>query len=63
MPWYLRNVAWYLPCTAACQAMRDVMARGWDIGKETVYTGYIITSAWIGIFLVLSWLIIKIKSN
>ncbi len=33
MPWYLRTVAWYLPCTAACQAMRDIMSRGWDISK------------------------------
>ncbi len=33
MPWYLQKIAWYLPCTASCQAMRDIMARGWDISK------------------------------
>jgi ABC-type multidrug transport system permease subunit len=63
MPWYLRGVAWYLPCTAACQAMRDVMARGWNISKDTVYMGYIMSTIWIIIFLALSWVTIKVKSN
>lgn len=63
MPWYLRNLAWYLPCTAACQAMRDVMARGWDIGRKTVYLGYVTSSVWIGVFLILSWIVIKLKST
>ena len=63
MPHYLQTVAWYLPCTAACQAMRDVMTRGWGIARASVVLGYVSSLAWIGIFLVLSWVIIKAKSN
>ncbi|TRY76558.1 hypothetical protein TCAL_02660 [Tigriopus californicus] len=63
MPWYLRTVAWYLPCTAACQAMRDVMSRGWGITHPSVYLGYVSTLSWISVFIILSWIVIKVKSS
>ena len=39
MPNVLRKISWYLPCTAACQAMRDIMARGWDISDSSIPIG------------------------
>ena len=63
MPPFLQSIAWYLPCTLACQAMRDVMARGWDIAWPSVYLGYISSVAWIAVFIILSWIVIKIKAN
>ena len=63
MPSYLRCIAWYLPCTAACQAMRDVMSRGWDAARPSVYMGYVSSASWIAVFLVLTWITIKFKSQ
>ena len=31
LPQILQKISWYLPLTAAVQAMRGVMARGWNI--------------------------------
>ena len=39
MPSYLQAVAKFLPNTLACQAMRDIMLRGWDIAQQEVYLG------------------------
>ena len=39
MPTSLRVVAKFLPNTLACQAMRDIMLRGWDILQPEVYLG------------------------
>merc|ERR1719270_2325096 len=50
MPSYLRIVAKLLPNTLACQAMRDVMLRGWDIVYYEVYLGVMSSSIWIMIF-------------
>jgi ABC-type multidrug transport system ATPase subunit/ABC-type multidrug transport system permease subunit len=62
MPAYLRVVARFLPNTLACQAMRDIMLRGWGIDREEVYLGVISSSIWILIFLTLSWLVVRVKS-
>ena len=43
--------------------MRDVMARGWGIAEPSVYLGYVSSIAWIAVFIILSWVVIKIKSN
>ena len=39
MPGWLQVIAKFLPNTLACQAMRDVMLRGWDIVYYEVYLG------------------------
>ena len=39
MPGWLQVIAKFLPNTLACQAMRDVMLRGWDIVYSEVYLG------------------------
>ena len=59
MPTFLRKLALYLPCTAATQSMRDVMTRGWDIYKPSVYLGFVSSSVWIAVFLLSSWFVIR----
>jgi len=61
MPGWLQIISRLLPNTLACQAMRDVMLRGWDIVTPTVYLGVLSSSIWILIFLVLSWVVVRIK--
>ena len=63
MPLVLQKISWYLPCTAACQAMRDIMARGWDISNSSVPIGIGATSAWIVIFMFASWIAMKIRTR
>ena len=36
---WLQSLAKLLPNTLACQAMRDIMLRGWDISQADVYLG------------------------
>ena len=60
MPVFLRKLTLYLPCTAATQAMRDVMTRGWGIEMPSVYYGIISSSVWIAIFIIISWGVIKL---
>ena len=61
MPQFLRKISWYLPCTAACQAMRDIMARGWDISNSSVPIGIGATVAWIWIFAFASWIAMRFR--
>ena len=63
MPKILQKISWYLPCTAACQAMRDIMARGWGISDPSVPIGIGATSVWILIFLLASWTAMKIRTR
>ena len=63
LPVILQKISWYLPLTAAVQAMRDVMARGWNISYSSVYAGIGITIAWISIFMLLSCLAMKIRTR
>ena len=63
LPLVLKNISWYLPLTAAVQAMRGVMARGWNISHSSVYAGIGITTAWISIFMTLSWIAMKIRTK
>jgi len=62
MPPALQYIARFLPNTLACQAMRDIMLRGWGVDRPEVYFGLISTSIWIAIFLSASWLVVRIKS-
>jgi len=62
MPSYLQTIASLLPNTQACQAMRDIMLRGWGVDREEVYFGLVSSSVWILIFLSLSLVVVKFKS-
>ena len=42
---WLQTLAKLLPNTLACQAMRDIMLRGWDISQSDVYLGVNITAS------------------
>ena len=63
MPKILRRISWYLPCTAACQAMRDIMAKGWDISNSSIPIGIGASISWICIFVFASWIAMKFKSR
>ena len=60
LPLILQKISWYLPLTAAVQAVRGVMARGWNISHSSIYSAIGITKAWISIFMTLSWIAMKI---
>ena len=51
-----------LPHTEAVQGMRDIMLRGWGIlESESVLYGILVSSAWIIIFLLVSWVNVRRK--
>ena len=51
-----------LPHTEAVQGMRDIMLRGWGIlESESVTYGILVSSAWIIIFLLVSWVNVRRK--
>nr|XP_027236431.1 LOW QUALITY PROTEIN: ABC transporter G family member 20-like [Penaeus vannamei] len=57
----LRYVSYILPQTYACDAIRAVLYKGWDITYPTVYIGYIITIAWLFLHLVIAEIAIRIR--
>nr|QTW43728.1 ABCH1 [Eurytemora affinis] len=61
MPDVLRQISLFLPNTYPCQAMRDIMLRGWDIEREAVYMGVVVSLVWIFIFLSLSWVAVRVR--
>ena len=61
LPLILQKISCYLPLTAAVQAMRGVMAKGWNISYLSAGIG--ITTAWISIFMTLSWVAMKIRTK
>ena len=56
MPSLLRYVAYILPQTLACEAMRSVLMRGWGLEHPVVARGFLVTLAWI----VATYLLFKI---
>ena len=61
MPVFLQYLAFLLPQTSACEAMRSILSRGWNILWVQVYRGYLVTIAWTVIQLALSAIILKMK--
>ena len=61
MPVFLQYLAFLLPQTYACEAMRSILSRGWNILWVQVYRGYLVTIAWTVIQLALSAIILKMK--
>ena len=61
MPVFLQYLALLLPQTYACEAMRSILSRGWNILWVQVYRGYLVTIAWTVIQLALSAIILKMK--
>ena len=42
-----RYIAYCLPQTFACEALRGIMLRGWDITYMPVWRGFLVTIIWI----------------
>merc|ERR1712083_261730 len=47
MPTALRYIAYTLPETFACEAMRGILLRGWGLSYMPVWRGFLMTIAWI----------------
>ncbi|XP_040563313.1 ABC transporter G family member 20 isoform X1 [Lepeophtheirus salmonis] len=60
MPYYLKTFSQILPSTAACQAMRDIMSRGWGVAYTSVYSGILISMSWITVFVLISVITIRL---
>ena len=63
MPPWMRSIVWFLPNTASVRGMRDIMLRGWGVEASSVLQGIAISSAWILLFLFLSWKLVRNKIN
>lgn len=61
IPVALRYVSYVLPQTYACEAIRAVLYKGWDITYATVYLGYLVTIAWLFIHLVIALIAIRVR--
>ncbi|KAF2369151.1 ABC-2 type transporter [Trinorchestia longiramus] len=61
MPTALRYISYALPQTYACDSIRAILYRGWDLSYLEVYLGYIITVVWMILHVSLSVLVLKIK--
>ena len=44
-----RYIAYCLPQTFACEAMRGILLRGWDLTYMPVYRGFLVSMTWISI--------------
>ncbi|XP_042216216.1 ABC transporter G family member 20-like [Homarus americanus] len=61
IPVALRYVSYALPQTYACEAIRAILYKGWDITYPTVYMGYLITLGWLLLHLVLALIAMRIR--
>ncbi|KAK7080025.1 hypothetical protein SK128_016282 [Halocaridina rubra] len=61
MPDALRYISLVLPQTYACDAIRAILYRGWNITYWTVYMGYIVTAAWLLLHLVITLIAIRVR--
>ncbi len=50
-----------LPCTLPCQAMRDIMSRGWSVDAISVQAGFLASLVWGLVFVVIACAAIKIR--
>jgi len=59
---WMITFAKFLPHTEAVQGMRDIMLRGWGVWESnSIWYGLGVSSAWISIFLLLSWFLVTRK--
>ena len=43
--------------------MRDIMLRGWDVSRPSVYLGFVSTSVWIALFVVLCYVALRLREK
>jgi len=63
MPKMLRDVAYLLPETLACESMRSILNRGWDISHPAVWPGFVSSLAWSVIFWILAILVARFSRS
>ncbi|XP_060578520.1 ABC transporter G family member 20-like isoform X2 [Ruditapes philippinarum] len=61
MPIWLRYVSYVSPMTFACEAMRCILARGLDIAYFAVWRGYLVSSGWCVVIVILGGVILRVK--
>ena len=61
MPKYLQYVSYCLPQTLACEAMRGLMERGWNIDNFNVYMGFVVTGLWTFVLLSVGTILVKLR--
>ncbi|KAI5737468.1 hypothetical protein M8J76_013925 [Diaphorina citri] len=59
----LRTLSLFLPLTMATEALRSLTTRGWTISHPVVFSGFASTIAWIAVFCVLSFIVLRTKKD
>ncbi|XP_021960922.1 ABC transporter G family member 20 isoform X3 [Folsomia candida] len=54
MPKMLRDMAYIMPETLACESMRSILSRGWGITHPAVWPGFVASIVWSIIFWILA---------
>ncbi|XP_071441103.1 ABC transporter G family member 20-like [Hetaerina americana] len=60
-PKIFQQLCYLMPTTTANIALRHIMIRGWGIQKSTVIIGFASTFAWIAVFLVICFSVLRLK--
>ncbi|XP_076032357.1 ABC-type transporter snustorr [Oratosquilla oratoria] len=63
MPRVLRYISYILPQTYACDAIRAILYRGWDITYSVVWIGYLTTVFWLFAHLAIAAVVLKFKKT
>ncbi|CAG2175269.1 unnamed protein product [Oppiella nova] len=57
----LRYFSYLMPQTIPMEAYRHILIRGFDLTKQSVVNGFLITGVWIAFFLIAAIVIFKLK--
>ncbi|KAG9508995.1 ABC transporter G family member 23, partial [Fragariocoptes setiger] len=61
IPYWLRWFSYLQPQTIPTEALRNLIARGWNINETGVWAGFAVTSAWLIFFLAMASMVFKTK--
>ena len=61
MPYWVRWFSYIQPQTLPTETLRHVLSRGWGILEPGVYGGFIVTTIWMGCFLVAAAIIFRVN--
>ena len=57
----LRYISYLMPQTIPMEAYRHVLIRGFDLTKQAVLNGFLVTGVWIAFFLIAAIVIFKLR--
>jgi len=63
MPKVLRDIAYVMPETLACESMRSMLSRGWGITHPAVWPGFVSSIVWSMIFYSLAILLARVHKR